>query len=72
MKLSPAEWKWAVSQGLKAAASNKRLSRRLASLRKLRAKQQAAATNRATLAAAESLARESREAPAVLPSGWPG
>ena len=39
MALSPAQWKKAVSLGLQLADENKRVSRRLASLRKAEAKQ---------------------------------
>ena len=39
MKLSRASWKKAVSLGLQLADENKRVSRRLASLRKAKAKQ---------------------------------
>ena len=42
MALSPARWKKAVSLGLQLADENKRVSRRLASLRKAKAKQMAA------------------------------
>ena len=39
IQLSPARWKKAVSLGLQLADENKRVSRRLASLRKAKAKQ---------------------------------
>ena len=42
MQLSPAQWKKAVALGLQLADENKRVSRRLASLRKAKAKQMAA------------------------------